>query len=81
MLKQVKNYCLDSTFQFHYQNGQLDVINYLELVVLEASRISLRCDMGLFIVKGEDLTIQKLLDQEILISGQIHTIEIEESYA
>ncbi len=76
MFREIRDYCIDNVFHFSYQNEKLNVVNYLEVLVLEEARISLRCDLGLMIIKGENLSIQKLLDQEILISGKIKSIEL-----
>ena len=71
-----KKYCIDSNFHFTYQEGRLDIVNYEEIVLLEENRITLKCSLGLLVVKGKDLSIAKLLDQEILIDGWIQSIEL-----
>lgn len=71
----LRNYIEDRSFHFQYLDSKLDVVNYLELVVLEESRITLRYTEGLFIIKGSNLSVNKLLDNEILISGHIQSME------
>ena len=44
---------------------------------LEDNRISVKYSNGTIIIKGNNLSINKLLEQEMLITGDIKSIEFE----
>ncbi|MEG1495302.1 MAG: YabP/YqfC family sporulation protein [Bacilli bacterium] len=78
MFNKIKNYCLNPVFSFTYFNKKLNIINYKEIVVLESKHISFKFEGGSITVKGSDLTVKRLLDQEVLIGGNITLIELGE---
>lgn len=76
MFDRIKNYVVDNEFHFQYFNQRINIVNYIEILVLEENRISLKHSRGILVVHGKKLRIQKLLDQEILIVGEIQSIEL-----
>ena len=76
----LRDYIVDKTFRFTYTENKLDIINYIEINYMEDSKISLLYSQGIFVVKGENLRIQKLLDNEILVVGKIENIEFKDWY-
>jgi len=74
----LRDYINDNDFRFSYQKDYLNIINYLKINYLEDSKISLNIPGGVIVIKGEKLRIRKLLDNEILIGGNIQNIEIKE---
>ena len=76
----LRDYIVDKTFRFTYTENKLNIINYIEINYMEDSKISLLYSQGIFVVKGENLRIQKLLDNEILVVGKIENIEFKDWY-
>lgn len=74
----LRNYVSDSEFRMFYKKNYLNVVNYLRINYMEDSKISLGIPGGGIIVKGENLRVCKLLDDEILIGGSIQNIEFRE---
>jgi len=58
-------------------DNKVNVVNYNDIITIEKNRISLRYSRGIIIVKGCCLTLKKLLDNEILIAGDIKSVELE----
>ena len=52
-------------------------MNFLNIVSLEEERISFLNNKGRVIIKGKNLCLNKLLDDEVLISGTIMNIEVD----
>ena len=77
MLDRLRNYIKDEEFRINIFGNKVNIINYLDLIVLEDTRISLQSPKGIVVIKGSGLTVNRLLDNEILISGKIKTIELE----
>ena len=65
------------------QNGKaIPPVAIIQSVLIEnidhisEKEISINYDEGLIIIKGEDLVLLKMLDDELLISGKIKNIEL-----
>lgn len=74
----LKDYIQDNEFRFMFNSIGLNVVNYSKINFMEDSKISLNYKNGILTIKGNNLRIQKLLDDEILIVGNIQNIELKE---
>lgn len=74
----LRTYIEDNDFRFSYIDNQLDIINYLKINYMEDNKVSLHYKDGNIVIKGDNLRIKKLLDDEILIVGNIENIEFKE---
>ena len=52
----------------------INVINYDEILDFSNNEISIKYDSGIMIIKGKDLVVSKMLDDELLIKGQVKSI-------
>ncbi len=77
MFSNIRNYISDNKFRMNIYDNQLNVVNYLDVMSLEDNRISVKYSNGTIIIKGNNLSINKLLEQEMLITGDIKSIEFE----
>jgi len=77
MLKDLRNYILEGDFKMTYLKNKLDIVNYGSIDHFDTDKIIIRYGGGLVVIKGENLTISKLLDDEMLISGNIKNIELK----
>lgn len=68
-------YLLDSKFKIIITDSYINVINYKELISINSNNIILKYNNGSINIKGNDLLITKLLDEELLIKGNISNIE------
>lgn len=57
-------------------DGELNIINYTEIVHFTDTNIIIKAENKYITVKGDNLTISKLLLDEVLINGVIKSIEI-----
>ena len=71
----IRSYFLEEQFQLTYLQNQIDIINYQEIDSFDEEKIRIRYKGGVLIVAGHNLSISKLLDDEILIRGDIEKIE------
>lgn len=69
---------MDEQFQVQYFRGKINIKNYTKINYMENERVSLCYVSGNVIVHGKNLRIKKLLDNEILIDGNIETIEFKQ---
>ena len=77
MLKELKNFILESKFRMHIYENNIDIINYKEIEHFDDKIIIVRYEKGIITVKGENLIITKLLEDELLINGKIRNIEFK----
>ncbi len=75
MLRDLRNYILESDFRINYVKNKVDIVNYQSISHFDSDKIMVRYTDGLVIVKGDKLIIAKLLSDELLISGDIKSIE------
>lgn len=79
ILNRVKDYIDDKEIKLTAYTNKLHIINYLEIVNFDEKKITIKYNKGLIIIKGKDLMISRLLNDETLITGAIKTIEIGET--
>jgi len=70
-------YINDTDFQIIYINNQLNIVNYERINYMEDEKISLSYKSGTIIIKGKDLRVKKLIDNEIMIIGNFGDIEFK----
>lgn len=73
----IRHFINDTSFQFVYINNSLDIINYTNINYMEDNKISLDYYNNKLLIKGSNLTVKKLLESEILITGSIESINFE----
>ena len=71
----IRSYFLDEEFKIIYYSNQIDIINYQEIESFEEESIRIRYQEGLLLIKGKELSVQKLLEDEVVICGKIEKIE------
>ena len=59
-----------------YFTNYINIINYDEIILLTENKILLLKDKKTITIKGNNLLLNKLLDKEILIHGNIKIIEL-----
>lgn len=77
MLKDLRTYILENEFKINILIGKIDIVNYIEIDHFDDTKIMVRYEKGLVVIKGENLTISKLLNDELLILGKIKSLEFE----
>lgn len=76
MINKLVNYIKDNSFRINYVNSSLNIVNYDEILELTSDVITIKKENKLILIKGHDLKLNKLLDNEVLITGIIKKIEM-----
>ena len=76
MIKEIINYIKDDKFKIIYVNNSVDIINYDKILEVRSDVITLEKEKKLIFIRGEELKLDKLLDNEILVRGLIKNIEL-----
>ena len=76
MIKRIVDYIKDDKFKINYVNNSVNVVNYDKILEIKDNIVSIIKENKIIIIKGNDLKLCKLLDNEILITGNIKNIEM-----
>lgn len=71
----MRSILMENKFKINYYNQLLNIVNYDSIGVFDSDKIVVNYDQGTLLIKGNNLFISKLLDDEILIEGIIKSIE------
>lgn len=77
MFDRVKNHVIDSEFRITLYIDMVHIINYTKIISLEENRIVVLALKKRVIITGNHLHLNRLLDEEILIKGDVLNIEVE----
>ena len=75
MLKSINKIIKNNEFSINIIDNNIDVNNFIDITILEQNKIVLEIPNGYLRIFGNNLTIKKLLDNEILINGEISSLE------
>ena len=76
MLDRLDHYFTDREYKIIYKKNYLDIINYIEVVDFTDKEIKIKHQDGITKILGVHLVISKMLDDELIIIGNIDRIEI-----
>ncbi len=76
MLDKIRKYIVDEDERIIYFNRKVYISNFSKILEIGSESISVKSKNGIFIIIGENLSLLKLLDNEVLISGKIKNIEV-----
>ncbi len=75
-MKGIINYIKDNEFRMNVLDKKINIINYKELLSMEEDKILLLSSIGKITIKGNNLSVTKLLNKELLVVGKVTNIEI-----
>lgn len=75
MLKSINKFIKNNEFSINILENIIDINNFLDITILESNKIVLKIPSGYLRIFGDNLTIKKLLDNEIVINGDIYSLE------
>ena len=75
-LVKLRNYIMDNEFRMTFFENRIHIVNYQELISLGTEKIKIQSPHFQVTLLGENLTLSKLLDQEIMIHGKLIRMEI-----
>lgn len=77
LIRKIKDYVLDNRLKINILGDELNIVNYLDIVTIEENRVCIMAENKKIIIKGKNIALNKLLENEVLISGNIKSIELE----
>ena len=80
MFKGIVNYVKEDDFSIKIWNNKINIVNFKDIVILEDTKVVILSPDGKVVIRGNNLSINKLLDNELLITGIIISIELGDYY-
>jgi len=71
----IRSYILENDDKITIINNKINITNYIDIGHFDSNKIIIKLKNKDIIVKGNDLVVSKLLDSEILITGNFSNIE------
>ena len=75
VFERLDNYINDKEYKIIVFNNQVNIINYSEIVNFNSYQIDIRYNNKITNVIGTNLVISKMMEEEILITGNIKEIK------
>ena len=72
----IRKYLLEEVFEIRITPKYVNVVNYKELGHFDNKNITIYHSNGNVRISGDNLTISKLMNREVLIIGTINNIEL-----
>ena len=76
MINKLVNYIKDSGLKINYVNNLVNVINYDDILEVKDDVVTFIKNNKIIMIKGDNLKLSKLLDEEVLITGVVRKIEL-----
>lgn len=70
----IDDFINDKEYKITIYKNKVNIINYTEIINFSPHEITLKSPQGITTVEGENLTITKLLENELLIEGTIKSV-------
>ena len=71
----IRSYVMETDEKIIIINNKINITNYIDIGHFDSNKIIIKFKNKNVIIKGNDLVVSKLLDSEILITGEFNNIE------
>jgi len=76
MLERLYNYVSDNEFRLTIYQDKINIINFKKIISLEEDYVSFLSPTQKIIITGNHFILNKLLKDELLVTGKVKKIEI-----
>lgn len=76
IIKNVRDFILEDEFELKLLENRVNIVNYTSIGHFDHNKVIVHYAKGDVIIKGENLSVTKLLNDEILIIGEVKNIEL-----
>ena len=77
LVNRMESYLNDNDCKITIKKNKININNYQEILDFSPEKIIVRCEDKIYIIEGTDLTIVKMLDNELLVIGNSKNIFIK----
>lgn len=76
MLRKVYEYIKDDEFRYTVYNNRIHIVNYDSINSLSNENVLVKTGSRQIKIKGKNLVLNRLLNNEALIVGEVNNIEV-----
>lgn len=76
IINKIDRYLENKNYEIIIKEHQVNIINYEEIIDFSINKISIQCNNKKIYIEGKNLIISKMIDNELLIIGDIINISI-----
>lgn len=76
IIERLSNYVFDKDLKLNYYQNNLNIVNYIKIIHFDNNKVKVKVEQGVITIMGSKLVVTKLWNNELLISGEIKTIEL-----
>lgn len=76
LVNKFRTYLLEDEFKINISNGKVNIKNYDTIGQIDSNKMVIFYDKGTVTINGKNLSLIKMLDDELLISGNVKAIEL-----
>ena len=80
IIKNFRSYLLEDDFKINIFKNRVNITNYDHIGNIDTNKIIVYYEDGEVLISGKSLSLLKMVDNEILISGTINNIELRWLY-
>lgn len=77
IIDKLDRYLNENEYKLILDNNRLNIVNYEEIINFSLSNIKVKLKDKIVSIEGRNLVINKMVDNEILITGNISNISIK----
>lgn len=77
IIDKLDRYLNENEYKLILDNNRLNIVNYEEIIDFSLSNIKVKLKDKIVSIEGRNLVINKMVDNEILINGNISNISIK----
>ena len=71
----IRSYINENDLKVTIINNKINIVNYIDIGHFDSNKIIVKCDDKDIVINGKELVVSKLVNDEILITGEFNNIE------
>ena len=75
IINSIRSYILEEEFKITILNNKINIVNFTSLGTIDNNKVVIYYKEGFVDIKGSNLVVSKLMNEELLISGNIKSLE------
>ena len=75
IINSIRSYILEDEVNITVLKNKVNIVNYSSIGIIDTNKVIVKYDFGSVSVRGDNLVLSKLMNNEILISGNIYSID------
>ena len=75
IIDEIKSYILENDLKITIFDNKINIVNYIDIGHFDSNKIVVKTNNKDITVKGSNLVVSKLMNSEILITGDFNTLE------